>query len=79
MADVLGDFVEILVSGIVDLAKGIAAGVVEMSKALFLTTSSTGEVNGLSVFGGMIAIFAGLALAIRITTRVYTWVTTLGN
>lgn len=83
MAEVLGDFIEILVSGIVQLAQGIAEGIVAMAKALFLTveTSTAGveTVTGLSVFGGMIAIFAGLALAIRITTRVYTWVTSLGN
>lgn len=80
MATVLQEFVEILVSGIVSLAEGIAGGVVAMAKALFLETNSeTGVVSGLSVFGGIVAIFAGLALAISITTRVYTWVTSLGN
>jgi len=80
MADVLGDFIEILVSGIVELGEGIASGVVAMTKALFLELNAeTGAVTGLSVFGGVVAIFAGLALAISITTRVYTWITSLGN
>lgn len=79
MATVLQEFVEILVSGIVSLAEGIAGGVVAMAKALFLETGEGGAVTGLSVFGGIVAIFAGLALAISITTRVYTWVTSLGN
>lgn len=80
MADVLAEFVQILVGGITQLATGIAGGVVAMAKALFLDVNATsGEVEGLSVFGGICAIFAGLALAIGITTRVYTWVTTLGN
>lgn len=84
MGAVLQEFIEILVSGIVQLAEGIASGVVAMAKALFLegtTDVSTGAytVTGLSVFGGIVAIFAGLALAISITTRVYTWVTSLGN
>lgn len=80
MATVLQEFVEILVSGIVSLAEGIASGVVAMAKALFLNTNATtGAVEGLSIFGGIVAIFAGLALAITITTRVYTWVTSLGN
>ena len=82
MAAVLQEFVEILVSGIVSLAQGIASGVVAMAKALFLETSTSGgveTVTGLSIFGGIVAIFAGLALAISITTRVYTWVTSLGN
>ena len=80
MATVLQEFVQILVSGIVDLATGIAGGVVAMAKALFLELDgTTGAVTGLSMFGGIVAIFAGLALAISITTRVYTWVTSLGN
>lgn len=80
MASVLQEFVQILVSGIVSLAEGIAGGIVAMAKALFLeTNSTTGAVEGLSVFGGIVGIFAGLALAISITTRVYTWVTSLGN
>ena len=80
MSTVLQQFIEILVSGIVQLAEGIASGVVAMAKALFLETNATTHaVEGLSVFGGIVAIFAGLALAISITTRVYTWVTSLGN
>lgn len=80
MANVLQEFVNILVSGIQDLATGIAGGIVSMAKALFLEINpSTQAVTGLSVFGGIVAIFAGLALAIGITTRVYTWVTSLGN
>lgn len=82
MSTVLGEFIEILVSGIQQLATGIASGVVAMAKALFLEVSvSEGveTITGLSVFGGIVAIFAGLALAISITTRVYTWVTSLGN
>ena len=80
MATVLQEFISILVSGIVSLAEGIAAGVVAMAKALFLEVDATTHaVTGLSVFGGIVAIFAGLALAISITTRVYTWVTSLGN
>lgn len=74
---VLKEFVTILVAGIKDLATGIASGVVDMAKALFL--EGTGESLKLSVFGGIIAIFAGIALAIGITTKVYLWVTSLGK
>lgn len=74
---VLKEFVTILVAGIKDLATGIASGVVDMAKALFL--EGTGETLKLSVFGGIIAIFAGIALAIGITTKVYMWVTSLGK
>lgn len=80
MSTALSEFVDILVGGIVDLAEGIASGVSTMAQALFLNVDSTTHaVTGLSVFGGIVAIFAGLALAVGITTRVYTWITSLGN
>lgn len=80
MSTVLSEFVQILVGGISQLAQGIAAGVAEMAQALFLKVdSSTGAATGLSMFGGIVAIFAGLSLAVAITTKVYTWITSLGN
>lgn len=79
MVGVLQSFVELLVGGIESLATGIASGVSKMATALFLETSEQGAVTGLSVYGGIVAIFAGVALAIAITTRVFTWITSLGN
>lgn len=80
MANVLQEFVSIMVSAISDLATGVAGGIVTMAKALFLEVDgTTGSVTGLSIFGGIIAIFAGLSLAVGITTRVYLWVTSLGR
>lgn len=84
MLSVLSEFVQILVGAIEDLAVGVAGGVAKMASALFLETSTdstTGAVTvtGLSIYGGIVAIFAGLALAIAITTRVFTWITSLGN
>ena len=80
MANALSQFVDILVGGIVDLAEGIATGVSTMAQALFLEVDATTHaVSGLSTFGGIVAIFAGLALAVGITTRVYLWITSLGK
>ena len=80
MTTALSEFVQILVGAITDLGEGIASGVSAMAQALFLkVNSSTGAVEGLSIFGGIVAIFAGLALAVGITTKVFTWVTSLGN
>lgn len=79
MLAVLQEFMQILGGGIVSLAQSIATGVVTMAKALFLEVDGTGAVTGLSIFGGIVGIFAGIALAVGITSKVYTWVTTLGN
>ena len=78
MANVLSEFINILVGGITALGSGIATGVSNMAQALFLEVSE-GTVTGLSMFGGIVAIFAGLALATALTSRVFTWITSLGN
>ena len=78
MSTVLTEFVNLLVGAIESLGTGIASGVVNMAKALFLVESQ-GTITGLSIFGGLVAIFAGIALAVGITTRVYLWVTSLGK
>lgn len=79
MPQVLDDFVGVLTTAIGSLASGIAGGVTAMAQDLFLQDDGEGNITGLSVFGGIVALFAGLALAVGITTKVYTWVTTLGN
>ena len=80
MATVLTEFINILVGGVTQMATGLAGGIVAMAKALFLEVNAeSGAVTGLSIFGGVIAIFAGISLAVGITTRVYLWVTSLGH
>lgn len=79
MLAVLQEFAGILVGAITQIATGIASGVSGMAQGLFLEVSDAGAVTGLSVYGGIVAIFAGLALAVAITTRVFTWITSLGN
>jgi len=80
LVQALSDFVSLLVGAISDVATGVAGGVADMAKALFLETDATTHaVTGLSVFGGIIALFAGISLAIGITTRVYLWITSLGK
>lgn len=79
MVQVLNDFIAILVGGIVDLAEGLASGVAAMATKLFLVEDPTTHALSLSSFGGLVALFAGIALAVGITTKVYIWITSLGN
>lgn len=76
MDAVLVDIVDILVGGLSAMASGIAGGLKDMTTALFLDT--TGDSTTLSTFGGVVAIFAGISLAVGLTTLVTKWIMSLG-
>lgn len=77
MVAVLNEFIALLVGGVTSMATGIAGGIAGMASALFLDTS--GNTPVLSTFGGILGIFAGTALAVGLTTRVFLWVSSLGK
>lgn len=76
MTAVLQEIVEILVAGISGLATGIGSGLNDMAEGLFLVTGTDGTT--LSTFGGIVAIFGGIALAVGLTTLVTKWIMSLG-
>lgn len=79
MSAVLKEFITLLVSGISELATGIGSGVNGFVTDLFLKTGDAGAITGLSTFGGVVAIFGGIALATGITTLIFNWVRSIGN
>ena len=79
MGDILSEFIQLLVGGIKDLATGVGSGVNGFVKDLFLEVDSQGAITGLSTFGGIIAIFGGIALAVGITTLIFNWIRSIGN
>lgn len=79
MGDILSEFIQLLVGGIKDLATGVGTGVNGFVKDLFLDVDSTGAISGLSTFGGIVAIFGGIALAVGITTLIFNWIRSIGN
>lgn len=80
MPGVLSEIVDILVGGLTNMASGIASGLNEMATKLFVTGSGTeSSPYQLSVFGGIVAIFAGIALAVGLTTLVTKWIMSLGG
>lgn len=79
MGDILSEFIQLLVGGIKDLATGVGSGVNGFVKDLFLEVDSTGAISGLSTFGGIVAIFGGIALAVGITTLIFNWIRSIGN
>lgn len=82
MGEVLREFLELLGGGITALGESIGSGVNEFVTDLFLTTTvneGVTTVTGLSAFGGVTAIFGGIALAVGLTTLVFNWIKSIGN
>lgn len=77
MGAVLTEIIELLTTGLTSMAAGIGGGLGQMAQSIFLDT--TGETTKLSVFGGLIIIFAGVSLAIGLSRWVTNWLTSLGN
>ena len=73
---IVSSIIEILVSGITGIATGIGSGLSELVKSIFF---STAEGGGLSTFGIMIVVFAGISLAIGLSRWVLQFLTSLGS
>ena len=78
MTTILQEIIALLVAGITGLASGIGAGLSELVQSIFLKVSESGQIEGLSTFGGLIIVFAGVSLAIGLSRWVLNWVTSLG-
>lgn len=77
MTAVLGEIIELLTGGLAQMAQGIGAGLASLVSNIFLDT--TGETPTLSVFGGVIVIFAGISLAVGLSRLIVHWVSSLGG
>lgn len=78
MSTIMSEIIALLVSGITGLATGIGSGLKSLVESIFLKVGEGGAVEGLSTFGGLIVIFAGVSLAIGLSRWVVSWVTSLG-
>lgn len=78
MSAVLTEIISLLTGGITGIASGIGSGLTALVKNIFLVEGSGGAMT-LSVFGGLIIVFAGVALAVGLSRWVVNWVTSLGN
>lgn len=79
MGAVLNEIIELLTSGISNIASGIGSGLGNLVEGIFLKVGTDGTVTGLSTFGGVIVIFAGVGLAIGLSKLVVHWVSGLGG
>lgn len=76
MTGILTEIIGLLVGGITSLATGIGSGVNSLVTSIFI--DSTGSTQALSVFGGMVAVFGGIALAVGLSRWVMQFLTSLG-
>ena len=58
MSNVLTEIIGLLTEGITGIAEGIGGGLQNLVTEIFLTTGADGA-QSLSVFGGVVVIFAG--------------------
>lgn len=80
MTAVLSEIIDILVGGLTQMAAGIGSGLTSLARSIFLEEVTTGDTTTtqLSVFGGLVVVFAGISLAIGLSRWVVGWVTSLG-
>lgn len=78
MGSVMTQIVDLLTSGITGIASGIGQGLQALVQNVFLTEATGGGFE-LSTFGTVTIIFAGVSLAIGLSTLIFNWVTGLGK
>lgn len=79
MGEALGEFVELLTGGIGGMATGIGSGANQFVTDLFFKVNESGVVEGLSHFGGAVAVFGGVGLAVGLTSLIFRWCRSIGN
>ena len=80
MGAIVTNIVDIMTQGITGIASGIGGGLSALVQDIFVSNTGTAEapVYELSLFGGVIVVFAGISLAIGLSKWVVNWVTSLG-
>ena len=70
---ILQTIISIMTGGITGIASGIGEGLSTLTQSIFLTN---GE---LSLFAGVVFVFAGISLAMSLCRWVVNFITSLGN
>lgn len=79
MSSILSEIVSILTGGITGVASGVGQGVTALVQNIFITGEGTSaSPYALSTFGGIVVVFAGVALAIGLCRWVMNFLTSLG-
>ena len=81
MGSLLTEIVTLLTGGIAQFGEGLASGIISFVEDIFVVVDSSGSTTTykLTTFGGLVIIFAGVALAVGITRLIMNYVTSLGK
>lgn len=74
---IVTQIIQILVSGLTEMASGIGGGLNNLAQSIFLVQS--GETWALSQFGELIIAFGAVALAVGLSRFVVNWLTSFGR
>lgn len=74
---IVTQIIQILVSGLTEMASGIGGGLNNLAQSIFLVQS--GETWNLSQFGELIIAFGAVALAVGLSRFVVNWLTSFGR
>lgn len=77
--EILNQIVQILTGGLVNFGTGIGEGIQSIVQSLFVDVNASTGAQTLTIFGTIICVFAGIALAVGITRRLFSWITSLGG
>lgn len=79
--EIVTQIIEILVSGLTEMASGIGSGLNNLAQSIFLVQKGTGETAtwALSQFGQLIIAFGAVALAVGLSRFVVNWLTSFGR
>lgn len=75
--EIVTQIIQILVSGLKEMAAGIGGGLNNLAQSIFLVQS--GEKWVLSQFGELIIAFGAVALAVGLSRFVVNWLTSFGR
>lgn len=79
MGEALSQFITTLTGGIADMATGIGTGTNQFVTELFFKAGTDGTITGLSTFGGAVALFGGVGLAVGLGRMIFGWCRSIGN
>lgn len=77
MDEILIEIIQLMTGGISTMAGAIGSGLNELAQSIFLTGEPGSET--LSIFGGLVVVFAGISLAIGLGRLVLNWLQSFGN